>query len=396
MKKSSAQQQQTQPKGRRLNSTSLSEETAPRKPSEYVFAVVLALGLIAVLQWAGSHYKAPEPISPEPFNLAEARAVTFSPSDFLLALSQSVGTEFPEQTTDSVSDDLLVRASAAVADEDQALLADTMTLLGVNALRDENAESASLYLDEALSIFEDLESELGIAEVELLRAELNIMKRTNARRAAYAYDAMQLARWKVARGQFHDAIEALEYAVNENLQLQRFGAAAAVYQTLYKGYLQHGQLAEAQQAGVEIVKLHASSGRPLRAKAMLETLEANGLDAGTVQQLQLESTSLQLDYEKSVGQMGQARDYRQLYNHFIHAGDPVRAWQFRIKAQRSLSGVSKRAMHRSQTGVLALLYTSNDYIASAERSLKRAKQLFASNDKPALSETSSQLQKQAY
>jgi len=97
-----------------------------------------------------------------------------------------------------------------------------------------------VYLDEALSVFEELEDELGIASVEMLRGEISLKRRQQARRAAYAYDVLQLARWKVAQGQFHDAVESLESVVSENLALNRYGAAAAAYQTLYKGYIRHG------------------------------------------------------------------------------------------------------------------------------------------------------------
>ncbi len=377
-------------------SSSLAEETAPRKPSEYVFAVVLALSLVGVLQWVSSNKTESTELAIDAPQLPNSRAEKFAPSDFLAALTRKVGTQFPEQSNQRIADELFNVASTAVAQDNQELLAETMMLLGVNALDNQNTEAAGLYLDEALDVFEELDNELGIAEVELLRGELNILKRANARRAAYAYDIMQVARWKVAQGRFHEAVDELEYAINENLELNRFGAAAAVYQTLYKGYRKHGQLAEAQQAGIEMVKLHASSGRPYKAQALLQLLQENGLDNTLAEKLRSDTVALQQEYEHSVGQMGQARDYQQLYNYFIHAGDPVRAWQFRVKAQRSLSGVSQRAMHRSQTGVLALLYTSNDHMQSAERSLQRAAQIFSNNGEQDLSEASFRLQKQSY
>jgi len=60
----------------------------------------------------------------------------------------------------------------------------------------------------------------------------------------------------------------------------------------------------------------------------------------------------------------------------IQAGDPVQAWTFRQKASQSLDQVSKRAMHRRQTGVVALLYISNDNIRAARDSLNRAREMF--------------------
>jgi hypothetical protein len=271
-----------------------------------------------------------------------------------------------------------------------------MRLLGVNALRELDIDSASVYLDEALDVFEELEDDIGIASVELLRGELNLKQRAQARRAAYAYDALQVARWKVANGQFQGAINQLQSVVDENLALNRFGAAAAAYQTLYKGYSQEGQLIEAQEAGIEIVKLHSSAGRPLQAQAMLATLEANGLDFQTGLSLKQSILTLQREYETSVTQMARARDYQQLYNYFINAGDPVRAWQFRLKSQQSLRGVTSRAMHRRQTGVLALLYTSNDYMKNAEISLDRAGRLFSENDQQNLVEVSARMREEVF
>jgi len=129
---------------------------------------------------------------------------------------------------------------------------------------------------------------------------------------------------------------------------------------------------------------------------MLHALQRDGLDEQSVLQLSQTSIGLQQEYEESVAQMGQARDYQQLYNHFIHAGDPVRAWQFRLKSQQSLRGVSLRAMHRQQTGVLALLYTSNDHMKNARSSLDRAVRLFSIHDKAELSDVSAQMRAKIY
>ncbi len=376
--------------------SSLADETAPRRKSEYAVAVIAALSLIAIIQWVSINSKSSEEDAPVAFDYKAAAAERSAPSALLVAMKQKLSAQFPEVTTEAVSEDLLIRASDAVAEQNDEKFAESMTMLGINALKEDDIDSAGVYLAEALAAYEYIDDELGIANVELLRGEINIQKRADARRAAYAYDAMQLARWKVSHGQFHDAIEELEYAVEENLALKRYGAAAAVYQTLYKGYTEHGQAYQAQQAGIEIVKLHASSGRSLMANEMMQILQANGLDTASVEQLKQDNLKLQMEYEDSVGQIGQARDYQQLYNHFIHAGDPVRAWQFRLKAQASLRGASKRAMHRSQTGVLAMLYTSNDHMENAQRSLERAQTLFTNNDQPELIEASQRLQERVY
>ncbi len=374
---------------------SLADETAPRKPSEYWLAIVATVSVIALGEWVfGNKFGLYDSTSPGDVSvelvLPQVEAEPSS-SGFLKILAGELNKQWPEDNLKQSSNDLLLRASDAVVQQNHYVLADSMRLLGVNALREEDMDSAGVYLDEALNVFEELEDDIGIASVELLRGELNLKRRAQARRAAYAYDALRLARWKVAHGQFQEAISELNSVVDENLALNRFGAAAAAYQTLYKGYSQDGQLYEAQEAGIEIVKLHSSAGRPLQAQAMLATLEANGLDLQTGLALKQSILTLQQEYENSVMQMARARDYQQLYNHFIHAGDPVRAWQFRVKAQQSLRGVTSRAMHRRQTGVLALLYTSNDYMKNAELSLDRASQLFSENDQQNLVDVSERM-----
>lgn len=381
-------------------SLSLAEETAPRKPSEYWFAIAVSLCIIVLLQWTLSKlnelYKSTAPTALMPQIVPRDNQLNTSSADFLNLLASELNQQWPENNLLQVSDDLLLVASEAVVNQDHYLFADSMRLLGVNALRDDDVDSAIVYLDEALDVYEELEDDMGIASVELLRGELNLKRRAQARRAAYAYDSMQIARWKVAHGQFHDVIDQLLSVVNENLALNRFGGAAAAYQTLYKGYVQQGQFIEAQEAGIEIVKLHSSAGRPLKAQAMLATLEANGLDLQSASQLKSLSLDLQREYENSVMQMARARDYQQLYNHFINAGDPVRAWQFRLKSQQSLRGVTSRAMHRRQTGVLALLYTSNNYMKNAQKSLDRADRIFFDNDQQTLLKESARMREKIY
>ncbi len=378
----------------------LADETAPRKASEYWLAILGTIAVLFIAEWTfsdgfGFRTRAVTTADiKQPVALPDSLLVT---SDGLLdTLAIELDKQWSAGDTENSTEDLLLLASNAVANEDTYQFAEAMRLLGVNALREADSDTAAVYLDEALSAFEELEDEIGIASVELLRGELNLKRRVLARRAAYAYDTMQLARWKTAHGYFHDAIDELQLVVNENLSLNRYGAAAAAYQTLYKGYTDHGQLHEAQEAGIEIVKLHASSGRPLQAKAMLSTLQANGLDENTVLQLTQNNMALQREYEESVTQLGRARDYRQLYNYFINAGDPVRAWQFRLKAQQSLRGVTQRAMHRQQTGVLALLYTSNDHMKRAQQSLNRASRLFSENDQSKLFGVSEELREQVF
>ena len=53
-------------------------------------------------------------------------------------------------------------------------------------------------------------------------------------------------------------------------------------------------------------------------------------------------------------------------------------------------------MHRRQTGVIALLYNSNDNIRQANRSLDQASQLFTRNDADELKAFSDALRSEIY
>jgi len=391
-----------------LPKTSLQHETGRKRFSQFtesVFAAMLAVCIILFLQWmfgaAKSLTRANNSVVNNPSvsaasgdtNQIENNSDT---SDAMASFADRIKELWPNADHDAITNKLLSGANSAVKNGDDESLADSMTLLGVNALQNKDIESASVYLNEALSVFEETGNEVGIANVELLRGELSLRKREDARRAGYTYDLLQVARWRVAQGQFDAAISELEFIVEENLSLNRFGAAAAAYETLYAGYQTNGQAVQAQNAGVELVKLHASSGRLLRAEGVLQELSIAGLDSDTQQLLHNEIISLQAEYEDSVTQMSRAKDYRQLYNYYMSAGDPVRAWQFRLKAQQSLSGVTRRAMHRRQSGVLALLYSSNKHMDNAEQSLSRAGDLFTSQGSKEKADLSINMQQRNY
>jgi len=295
-----------------------------------------------------------------------------------------------------VTTDLLQTAAEAVRMERDDILGRTIAQLGSVALLNKDIESARVYLDEALEIFDISDDELGLAGVELLRGQLNIEKRWQAREAAYAYDDMQLAAWKIAKQRFDEAVPKLQSGIATNLELERFAAAAAGYELLYKGYLKNDRLSEAINAGSEAVRLHAASGRSIKAKKLLENLKTIGMDEGLAQNLLSELSTRLEEYESGIRQMGQANDYEQLYHHYIHEGDPVRAWQFRIKSRESLKSVSRLAMHRRQTGVIAMLYNSNDDMQRAKNSLDQARQVFSRYEAEELYDLSQSLEQEIW
>ena len=154
-----------------------------------------------------------------PFNLSESHLDLLAAGD-----------------TTTVTQELLELSAQAVREGRDDILGRTIAQLGSLSLLAKDIEAASVYLDEALEIFDLSDDELGTAGVELLRGQLNIEQRWQAREAAYAQEDMQLAGWKIANDRFGEAVPALRTAIETNLELDRFGAAAAAYEQLYKGY----------------------------------------------------------------------------------------------------------------------------------------------------------------
>ena len=339
------------------------------------------------------------PTLPVPLTPAEADAITIAAlkeNNPNYPLPEHIAKALPEGDYDSVRTRLMNKAAMAVRDEDRLALANQLALLGAAALADSDLDTAEVYLDEALSVYEEEDDQLGIGSVELLRGRVALVERERARDAAYAYDKIQLAGWSVAKSRFSEAEASLQSAIEENLRLDRTAAAAAGFEMLERGYRSEGNLMEAQDAAVEAMLLHAASGRSLRAEAMLESLAANGMSLEDIQLNKRRINNAQHEYEYAIHQVGKARDFEQLYRHFINEGDPVQAWQFRLKANDSLAKASKRAMHRRQTGIIALLYNSNDSRREATASFNRARSLFELQERDDLIEYTDAAKKRIY
>ncbi len=339
------------------------------------------------------------PTLPVPLTPAETDAITIAAlkeNNPSYPLPEHIARALPEGDYDSIRTRLMNAAATAVRNEDRPQLANQLALLGAAALADSDLDTAEVYLDEALAIYEERDDQLGIGSVELLRGRVALLERERARDAASAYDKIQLAGWSVAKSRFSEAEDSLREAIDENLRLDRTAAAAAGFEMLERGYRSEGNLIEAQAAAVEAMLLHAASGRSLRAKATLESLIANGMAHEDVQRNQQRIENAQREYEHAIHQVGKARDFEQLYRHFINAGDPVQAWQFRLKANGSLAKASKRAMHRRQTGIIALLYNSNDSRREARKSFNRARAVFELQERDDLIEHTDAAVKQIY
>jgi len=88
---------------------------------------------------------------------------------------------------------------------------------------------------------------------------------------------MAIAAWMIVKDRFAESEAPIQSAVNENLRLNRYGAAAAGYEMLERGYRSVGDTLSAQEAAKESLRLHAASGRVGKAQESLPLLEQEGL-----------------------------------------------------------------------------------------------------------------------
>lgn len=271
---------------------------------------------------------------------------------------------------------LLARATEAVAEEDDATLAITLAELGEVSILEADIDTAEVYLTEALEVFQQLDDEVAQASVYMQFGRLHLLSRQRARLASSAYDSLLIARWKISKGQFYSAESDLYRVAESNLSLKRFGAAASAYETLFRGYVEVGNQYQAEQAGIEAIKLHASAGRMFDVEALQQRMLAQGVSESVIEALAPEIKILTNEFENSVKAIGTARDQALLYNQLQVRGDIVNAWRFRQQASASLAKATERAQYRSQPDVLAELYRSNSSMDNARDSLHKARELY--------------------
>jgi len=345
--------------------------------------VLIVLGVIEYRDWSESKLAEPTAaidtgpvIAPVASVFAEHRK-----TDPTYPLPGFIAKQLPSGSYQSQREKLMARAAIAVETDSRLELGNQLALLGAASLSENDLASSRVYLDEALSVYEEQDDLIGIGSVELLRGRVETVARENARDASAAHDVMQIAAWMIVKGRFAESEIPLQSAIDENLRLNRFGAAASGFEMLERGYASVGDSVNAMSAAKEALRLHAASGRVDKAREVLTTLENEGLSALDVDELNRTINLAEVEYDNSINEIGRARDYEQLYRRLVNAGDPVQAWQFRQKANDSLAQASKRAMHRRQTGVIALLYNSNENRQAARNSLARAREIFASESR---------------
>lgn len=272
---------------------------------------------------------------------------------------------------------LMDRALAAVAANDNSALALQLSELGELALLQGELGMAEVYLSEALELYEQSGDELKVAGIHIQKGRLHLFSRQRARQASDAYDQLLLARWKISHGRFSEAEVQLKKVVKDNLALHRYGAAASAYETLFTGYSKDAMNIQAQQAGIDAIKLHAAAGNEPQVNRLIGLLKEQGMTEFESEQLSKELQPYYRDYDASVRAIGAARDYAQLYNQLSAKGDALQAWRFRMQAEQSLANASKRAQYRRQPDVLVELYRSNSSMDSAIVSLQKASAVYS-------------------
>jgi hypothetical protein len=316
-----------------------------------------------------------------------AKAITFSPDVAELVKARKYN---------HAKKRLLELASLAVESDDQPALARALAELGELAIAQTDIDAAELYLAEALDVYQQLGDEVSTAGVFMQFGRLHLLERERARQASDAYDQLLVARWKISHNQFEQAEQKLQQIADTNLQLNRYGAAASAYETLFRGYAETSQFEQAQQAGLEAARLHAASGRAFKARAMLNQMIDVGISQTVFEGFEQEITRLTQEYEDSVNAIAVARDQEQLYNQLLARGDVVQAWRFREKAGQSRAKATSRAQYRRQPDVLVELYRSNNSMENARVSLERAREMYLRHGLETRAQQSVELQSRIY
>lgn len=271
---------------------------------------------------------------------------------------------------------LLGAAALAIAQGEKKKLGNIMLLLGKVATNMQELDTAKVYLQEALDIALQTEDTLAAARTYQQFGRVHIRSRELARNAGEAYDKLWIARNQLYLGRYREAKANLDQAIDANLAIRRYGAAAGAFETLSAFHRRFEDNYMAQDAAMEAARLYASSGQITRSREILVSLQSEGVDKLQSESMQVEIEALFRQHQNDVAQTARARDYQMLYRHYKARGDYERAWKLRILASKSLAKTSERAMYSRQADVLAILYNSNFTMDKAKKYLAQASSLF--------------------
>jgi len=295
-----------------------------------------------------------------------------------------------------LSNRLLNLASISVGAKQPDQLAEILSLLGQVSIEQQNLDAAEVYLFEALDVLSDSLNDGAKAEIYMHLGRAHLRSREIARSAGYAYDTLLIGRNQLMRGRYQVAEENIRKAIEYNLSINRYNAAASAYSSLALLNQRSGNKYESEIARLEAARLYASSGQMSSAQQQIDLLRTAGIEEWRLFGIEDEIESNIQEYEESIAQIALARDYQRLYNHYLSQNNHARAWHFRLLASKSLENVSKRAMFHRQQGVLALLYNSNEAMTLAKNYFSEASRSFVANDMVDLDERTQALTRQIY
>ncbi|MCP4875843.1 MAG: hypothetical protein GY896_10270 [Gammaproteobacteria bacterium] len=275
--------------------------------------------------------------------------------------------------------DLLVVAAAAVSQDDQTRLADTLLLLGEVAINQQELASAEIYLQEALYLAMSADNLMSTARSYRLLGQLNIRARELARHASNNYDELWQARNSIARGYYQGVSEDLYRVIQQNMDIRRFGAAADAWEAMASLHDQIQDGYQAQQARIEAARLFASTGQMTHVRRLIDGLDSSLISDADKSEVEREIDGLFEQYQEDLAQTSQARDYQMLYHRYLRNGEVERAWKFRIKSSETLASTSDRSMFQRQANVIAVLYNSNFAMDRAKQYLDRAGNIYDDN-----------------
>jgi len=271
---------------------------------------------------------------------------------------------------------LLEVAAAAVLQDDQLRLGDTLLLLGEVAINQQELSAAGIYLREALYLTMSQDNVLGTARSYQLLGQLNIRARELARRASNTYDQLWLARNSIARGYYQGVNENLQEVIDENMGIRRYGAAADAWEALASLHDQVQDGYQAQQARLEAARLFASTGQMTHVRRLLNNLDPGLISDSGRTEVEREIDDLYQQHQQDLIQTSQARDYQMLYHHYLRIGQLERAWNFRIQSSKTLANASDRSTFQRKADIIAVLYNSNFAIDRAKKYLDKAGRIY--------------------
>lgn len=291
----------------------------------------------------------------------------------------------------------LLNIAASIIEANQPnQLAELLSLLGQVSIEQQNLDAAEVYLFEALDLLKDSSNEGARAEIYMQLGRAHLRSREIARSAGYAYDALLIGRNQLMRGRYQVAELNILKAIEHNLSINRYNAAASAYSSLALLKERIGNRYESEQSRLEAARLYASSGQLSSANRQITMLRAFGIEEWRLLGIENEIDTNYRTYKESIEQIALAKDYRRLYHHYLSKDNHARAWHFRLLASESLEKVSKRAMFHRQQGVLALLYNSNEAMALAKNYFSEASQSFTNNGMVELEQQTRALNSQVY